>query len=792
MDNFDKTLIWFNETINNFISEKFDNNSTKFISQCSEEYIRLNYTGPLELSGSLSKEIAVNFRQQYHESDSIMINKLRDLLSIDHCIFKMEKKLEKMWLMIILFWNYHLSEKGTVEEKLKFIILYQNDLNEKSKSLMENSLSLCQQLDNDPNETTKLHYLFLKLQLALIYCRYDEAKDLLEKCNNELKFHIELDGALGRRTKYQQKDVAQLYIKLNRMNLEEGMENLESNFKNFSFGSQEEYLENLALNDDTVLEKINFANKCIGKDQPFEKIEEKLYSYWCWLIRKKSEAKDEIFNEESLTYLNFILLPMKDENGEKRFCWPIMFICLLERCWLESDSPRRLQRTFLQIENLLESLNNHKISITLKQNFFYYLSFPSIKRLKEDISNFYIKLGFYKMAIDLLENEDDWLCLCRCYRRLLRLDDAKQLINKELKYYGFDINSNMNEMKRSDNCLILGELLGEYGEIEESIDLLEKAFEVSNGRLVEPKYRIAQILYGKKEYGSAVEHLKIVTKYCPLKNEAFFLLGRTLYELEEYERASSAYYQCSSLEPDNFEIWNNLSICLIRIGKKREAHSVLKEAIKFKHDNWKLWENFMWISSDCGFLTDTIRAVENLLEHKDMKEKAYDPEDELRRKRYLDNTILQNIYCGLRDGMEKPKRNIDQLFLLKKTISLFKTINNRFPYNLQYSILLAKTSVELLKKKEHTKWVDDEVDDILLPNKIFMKKQKPFQNMKDLTEMIIYLKFMESEFGDFSSIPNQLSTSLRKLRISIQEYFDKDVIRWNDELKSLNEIFISK
>jgi len=77
-----------------------------------------------------------------------------------------------------------------------------------------------------------------------------------------------------------------------------------------------------------------------------------------------------------------------------------------------------------------------------------------------------------------------------------------------------------------------------------------------------------------------------------------------------------------------------------------KAHKVFVEAIKCNYDNWKVWENFLWVclielkekkeiriklfflktSADCGEIEDVIQAYHRLI---DLKTKYVDKEVEV-------------------------------------------------------------------------------------------------------------------------------------------------------------------
>lgn len=80
------------------------------------------------------------------------------------------------------------------------------------------------------------------------------------KAINLSNLNVELIGVYGKRTKYQQKDLAQLFIKVkNDENINQQYEFMSLNYLNKDL-KHSEIPKDLALNDDTVLNKIKISN----------------------------------------------------------------------------------------------------------------------------------------------------------------------------------------------------------------------------------------------------------------------------------------------------------------------------------------------------------------------------------------------------------------------------------------------------------------------------------------------------------------------------------------------------
>ena len=83
---------------------------------------------------------------------------------------------------------------------------------------------------------------------------------------------------------------------------------------------------------------------------------------------------------------------------------------------------------------------------------------------------------------------------------------------------------------------------------------------------------------------------------------------------------AQAYRNYCSLESDNFEAWNNLANCYIKLGQKERAWRVLQESVRCDFGNWKVWDNLMMTSTDVGAFDETLRSYNRILDIKQTHE----------------------------------------------------------------------------------------------------------------------------------------------------------------------------
>ena len=50
----------------------------------------------------------------------------------------------------------------------------------------------------------------------------------------------------------------------------------------------------------------------------------------------------------------------------------------------------------------------------------------------------------------------------------------------------------------------------------------------------------------------------------------------------------------------SFEAWNNLSKAYVKMNQKVRAWTTLQESLKWNYENWRVWDNYMIVSTDVG------------------------------------------------------------------------------------------------------------------------------------------------------------------------------------------------
>lgn len=161
------------------------------------------------------------------------------------------------------------------------------------------------------------------------------------------------------------------------------------------------------------------------------------------------------------------------------------------------------------------------------------------------------------------------------------------------------------------------------GDATGNVGYYERAWELSKRRSHRVQRHWGLHYYNRKDFKQCIPHFEKSVSINPLQSNIWSRLGYAALETENWQIAATAYRRYTTLEPDAFDAWNNLAQAYLKLGNKRSAHHALNEAIRCDFENWKVWENFLLVSSDISHFSDMIRSYHRVL---DLKQKYLNTE----------------------------------------------------------------------------------------------------------------------------------------------------------------------
>ena len=477
-------------------------------------------------------------------------------------------------------------------------------LEERSDSLYKQSSNIVDQgLELDGDNTVKALF---RLQCARHYCIYYKVKEAESLCDTAASLtglSLTETGALGKRTKYQTRDIAQFCIDV--------VTNTDGNDK-ISDLNREELTRDIQLEDELRLNKIKFK-----ESEREEREREVLLSglqqavlmckYSCKV--ESIAVVDSLAAEEVFPYLAPIL-----DNPQ---AWTLHLAALMARSKLESKEGKTVERSLAQMETCVESIKVGSKSID-RMRLVYVSTLPPTWELEKMLGKIMLSLGLTKAALDVFIRLEHWEEVIVCYTLLELRHKAAEVIKERLK-----------EKETSRLWCLLGDAT-------DDLSCYHKALELSNNKSARAYRSLGLHHYFNKDYSQCIPLFEKSLNLSSFQPLLILRLAFSSMEVENWELAAKSYRNYCSFEMDNFEAWNNLANCYVKLGQKERAWRVLQEAVRCDFDNWKVWDNLMVISVDIGAFNDVIRSYNRIL---DIKQTHIDNQV----LRIIARAILENI-----------------------------------------------------------------------------------------------------------------------------------------------------
>ena len=430
------------------------------------------------------------------------------------------------------------------------------------------------EMENDKQDKDLIGRLLLEKGLLRHLLHLDKlARDDFIKAARVMELKYELTGAMGKRTKFQQDDVAQLIL------LAESRFRADNpSIPPTSEGTVPSLPETLELNDDTLLEKTEYTSSAPADSssplshldanaQPaLHPLDQCILLGLCLNI-KNSSPRHGLTTSQMFPYITRVTSHPVN--------WSVHTMALLLRSRLEASRTRTVERSTLQLQALIDQMPTSDSTSQERLAYFWCIGLPSSWEMEREVAKRYASLGVVKSAMEVFERLEMWEEVVHCWQALERPDKGLEIVRDLLEGKKEEVDAIVlkgKEAKRKAKPVLDREreaklwcLLGEL-ESERAVEHYEKAWEVSRHASGRAMRSLGGYWFTQGEFDRAIDCLKSATAINPLYSRSWFILGCACLRQERLEEARDAFIRCVSIDDEDSESWNNLASAYLRMG----------------------------------------------------------------------------------------------------------------------------------------------------------------------------------------------------------------------------------
>ncbi len=447
----------------------------------------------------------------------------------------------------------------------------------------------------------------------------------IEQAARLRSFNFALTGRLGKRTKFQEKELSQLVVLAKSADEDDEAARLGENStaeKVMTVLKHSQLIETmprkLNLDDDTLLESIEFAkpgtfasqtqqddhlHPSLGTldpgNQPLLQPLDAIILLAVASSITNTSPTDGLTREETLPYAERVI-----SGGSSN--WQVYTQALLVRSRIEGYRSRTIERGVLQLQAVVDQViaetspfeaskddsasvkatsttflpqpkSSESASASERLRYIHQLASPPRWKLESELADRWVSLGGLRTALEIYERLQMWAEVALCWAANDREDKARKIIRRQL--YNSVITTSTNKLLEDEEDNDVGDYRIErdplpadaprlfciLGDLEKSTAAYERAWEISKQR-----YARAQRSLGK-HYSINGELDKAGTAYArslkvsPQNHAMWFALGCIRLQQEDWAGAVDSFGRAVQIEDTDAESWSNLAVALLKL-----------------------------------------------------------------------------------------------------------------------------------------------------------------------------------------------------------------------------------
>ena len=433
-----------------------------------------------------------------------------------------------------------------------------------------------------------------------------QAAECFVRAANANGLRYELTGAPGKRTKFQQFDVTQLVLlaqsrKTSEERNELGVKVNESHETNLTpevakDGTADGLAvpETLPLNDDTLLEKIEFTSSTPSSSSPLshldpnsqpplDPLDQCILLGLCLNVKNTSPSHGLTTEQMSPYVARVISHPLN---------WSVHTMALLLRSRLESNRTRTVERSTLQLQALVDQMPTVDSTVQERLEYIHGISLPNKWEMQKELATRFLSIGVVKSALEVFEKLEMWEHVIQCWQSMERPDRGITIVKDLLegRKAEVDIVLSRGRTSRAAKLDVIREaklwcLLGDM-EPANAVRHYAHAWEISKHTSARAMRSLGGYHFTRGEHAQAKDCLKKAVVINPLLSRSWFVLGCACLKMEDWEEARRAFLRCVTIDDEDAESWNNLASVYLRMAEadRGQPGEEVHISIRSQHD----------------------------------------------------------------------------------------------------------------------------------------------------------------------------------------------------------------
>ncbi|CBJ32334.1 conserved unknown protein [Ectocarpus siliculosus] len=365
--------------------------------------------------------------------------------------------------------------------------------------------------------------------------------------------------------------------------------------------------------DSALLEDISFVQRDLENPGKLQDVDLAIILGLC-LDVSNSNPRDGLTNEQMTPYIARVL-------RQPGCNWMIYSTALLQRAWVEFERSHARDRAALQLQALLDQ---HTTKLTYMQSaqsivedsapvqdrlrFLCSLSFPPRWELRRDLARRYAAMGVLGSAAAEFLDLEMWEEAVECYRHMEQAHKAEKIARERLLE------------KETPG------MLAALGDLTQDPECWQRAWDLSGGRYARAKASLARLRFGEGKYEEACGHYEEALAVKPLLTAAWFSLGVARMRLGRWQESLQAFSTVAQQEPEEGEAWGNMGAVHMHQGNWAGAAAAFTQGLKQMPSNWRMWENQAEALIRLGRWSSAAYACHRMLDLSDKSKRGVDAE----------------------------------------------------------------------------------------------------------------------------------------------------------------------